>query len=784
MDIFGCKGSATIMLDMKPTISPRSGAGALLLCAGAAFAQTTPVPPAQPAKPPATPTATPPVTAEPPAGTTPSVTVSAERPTNRIDRQVYDVKSDAAASNNSAADALNNVPSVNVDPDGSLTLRGSSNVQVYVDGKPSAMMQGDNRGPALQSIPAEDLESVEVINNPGAQFGNEGGGGPIINLVMRRSRRPGGFGVLNANVGTEGRYNSALSGSYNEGLWGFQGGLNVRHDGRNSVGDAVRDRTDQRTGALSHNTQTSTSSGLNDNAAMNAGATYNLGDKDTLGAQVTYSKRSNDAHGSDRYLSLNEAQDVTSDYTRSTRREGDGKTWSWNARWDHKGDTNGEIFKMDLRMSSADVNADSAYRNVYAVRPPTGFNLDSAQQSDNLTRIIDYSGDYELPTAKGIIKLGYKVAQNENDTSNEYTNIDPVTQVGTPNAMRSNQFELKELVTAVYGSYQMRLNEKWGVLGGLRVEHTEMDIDQLTAKVSASNSYTNLIPSFFTTYKYSDDTQLRFAYAHRLRRPNAADLNPVVLYRDELNVSSGNPKLKPAQTDSFELGYESRLFGLEANLRGYYRKETDSILDRKYFISDTVLLTTRDNAGSTTSGGMEFSLTGKLMPTLTLNASGNVARSEQTVLEMDGSQTKRNASTLTGRLRLNWQATPTDMVQAAVQTQGKTLTGQGYREPNTTVNLTLRHAFNNQLAAVLTVTDIFDQNKIRTVTDTFALRETSTRRFDGRVAYIGLQYRFGGLPQNGSQQMRQRGPGMGPGMGPGPGGMGPGGGGGGGGFGS
>ena len=783
MDIFDRWRSATIVVDMKPTISPRSGAGALLLCAGAAFAQTTPVPPAQPAKPPATPTATPPVTAEPPAGTTPSVTVSAERPTNRIDRQVYDVKSDAAASNNSAADALNNVPSVNVDPDGSLTLRGSSNVQVYVDGKPSAMMQGDNRGPALQSIPAEDLESVEVINNPGAQFGNEGGGGPIINLVMRRSRRPGGFGVLNANVGTEGRYNSALSGTYNEGLWGFQGGINVRHDGRNSVGDAVRDRTDQRTGAISHNTQTSTSSGLNNNAAMNAGVTYNLGDKDTLGAQIMYARRSNDAKGSDRYLSLNEAQDVSSDYTRSTRREGEGKNWSWNARWDHKGDTNGEIFKMDLRVSSSDVDADSSYRNVYAVRPPTGVNLDSAQQSDNQTRIIDYSGDYELPAAKGVIKLGYKIAQNENDTSNEYTNIDPVTQVGTPNALRSNQFELKELVTAVYGSYQMRLNEKWGMLGGLRVEHTEMDIDQLTARVSAANSYTNLIPSFFATYKYSENTQLRFAYAHRLRRPNAGDLNPVVLYRDELNVYSGNPKLKPAQTDSFELGYESRLFGLEANLRGYYRKETDSILDRKYFISDTVLLTTRDNAGSTTSGGMEFSLTGKLMPTLTLNASGNVARSEQTVLEMDGSQTRRNASTLTGRLRLNWQATPSDMVQAAVQTQGKTLTGQGYREPNTTVNLTLRHAFNNQLAAVLTVTDIFDQNKIRTVTDTFALRETSTRRFDGRVAYIGLQYRFGGLPQNGNQQMRQRGPGgMGPGMGPG--GMGPGGGGGGGGFGS
>jgi hypothetical protein len=129
-----------------------------------------------------------------------SVNVVGERETNRIDRQVYDVKSDVSSSNGSAADALGNVPSVGVDPDGTVSLRGNTNVQILVDGKPSAMLQGDNRGPALQAMPAEDIDSIEVINNPGAEFGNEGGGGPILNLVMKRSRRPGGFGVVNANL--------------------------------------------------------------------------------------------------------------------------------------------------------------------------------------------------------------------------------------------------------------------------------------------------------------------------------------------------------------------------------------------------------------------------------------------------------------------------------------------------------------------------------------------------------------------------------------------------------
>ena len=232
----------------------------------------------------------------------PVVTIQAERPTNRIDRQVYDVKDDVAASNSSAADALNNVPSVAVDPDGTVTLRGSTRVQVYIDGKPSAMMQGDNRGATLNALPAEDIESVEVINNPGAQFGNEGGGGPILNLVMKRNRKPGGFGALNANGGTAHRYNSAASGSYNTGRVGIQGGVNVRHDGRDSTAEVERVRIDPVTGAAARSAQDSVSTGLRDSAGFNAAASYNLGDKDSLGANLAFSRLSNAGQSSSRYL--------------------------------------------------------------------------------------------------------------------------------------------------------------------------------------------------------------------------------------------------------------------------------------------------------------------------------------------------------------------------------------------------------------------------------------------------------------------------------------------------
>ena len=653
-----------------------------------------------------------------------------------------------------------------VDPDGSVTLRGSPNVQILIDGKPSAMLQGDNRGASLNAIPAEDIESVEVINNPGAQFGNDAGGGPIINLVMRRTRRPGGFGLVNANGGTAGRYNSAFSGTYNSGAFGIQGSLNVRHDGRATSGETVRDRIDPVTGAMVHSTQAASSSGLNDNVGANASLNYNIGPKDTLAASLSYQGRDNAQRSEDRYLRYGGTGGaLDSDYTRSTRRGGDTRTYGWGARWEHKGSADGETMKMDLRVSSADNTYANAYRNTYALAPRGAPDQKSFQDQATGNRIVDFTGDYELPIGRAMLKLGYKVADNRSESDTLYTDVDPLTQLPHVNTQRSNRFRMDEKNVAVYGSYQARLNEKWGALGGLRVEYTGLDIEQLTTNVNASNSYISYIPSAYATYKWSDETNLRFSYAHRIRRPNGNELNPFVIYRDELNVSAGNPQLNPTKTDSFEIGYESRIAGMETSLRAYHRRDKDSILIRRYFISDTVLLTTPANGGRNNASGLEFTVNGKIMPGLSVNASGNLGHTEQLTEDLYGFTSTRTASSLSGRLRVNYQATPNDQLQAMVQTQGRMLYGQGVRQPNTTVNFSLRHALTPKLSLLLAITDAFNANRIETITDTATLKETSIRRSDGRIAYLGLSYRLGGFtPGTGAGQRPGGGQGQGQGQ--------------------
>lgn len=706
----------------------------LASCHAGAYAQA--VPPAAPS----TVVAVKPAPVVGPAA--PVVTVQAERPANRVDRQVYDLKNDAGATNNSAADALNNVPSVSVDPDGTVSLRGSTNVQILIDGKPAAMLQGEGRGAALNALPSNDIESIEVINNPGAQFGNEGSGGPVLNLVMRRNRTPGGMAVLNANAGPSGRANSALSGSYQSGRLSFQGGVNVRRDGRDSTADIARERIDPLSGARTASRQLSQASGLNNAAGLNAGLTYNIDAKNTVGAQFGFMRRSNDQQGKDRYQSPG-TPPRGGDYLRQTSRNGDSKNSNWSVRLDHKGLRPGETFKLDLRMSDSGADSTSAFANQYPDVADSAFITRSRQQVATATTLADLSADYERPVPQGVVKLGFKFANQTNAFDTSY--LDLLGPVALINGRRTNAFEVQEKNLALYGSYQRRLDARWGVLGGVRVEHTALDVRQLTSAVDADNSDVNVIPSMFVNYTVSDDASLRLSYAHRIGRPNGNDLNPFIVYRDQFNVAAGNPHLGPSQTDSLELGYETKIGVVDTNLRAFYRQERDVIVERSYFVDDTVLLTTRDNSGENRAAGVEFSLSGKLTPTFSFNTSGNWMRTEQQSLEQSGLERIRTGSALSMRARLNYQFTPAGLLQFTVNAQGRALTGQGYREPATTANLSLRHLLTPRLSLVLNVTDIFDNNKTETLIDTPLLRGTSVRRFDGRVAYLGLSYRLGGV---------------------------------------
>ncbi|MCG2583950.1 outer membrane beta-barrel family protein [Massilia sp. TS11] len=767
----------------------------ITLQAGAALAQSAPAPaakdpaaPAQPAKPAASTTATPEKKTDPAADAAPmqQVEVVAERPTNRIDRQVYDVKSDISTSNASAADALSNVPSVQVDPDGAVRLRGNQNVTILLDGKPSAMLSGENRGAALNAMPADFIESIEVINNPGAEFGNEGGGGPILNFISRRNRKPGGFGGINGNYGTAGRYNGGINGSYSEGYASVDAFLNFRHDGRGSNSFTERERIDPISRAISPSTQEGRSKGLNDNVNFATNFRYNVGTADRMGGSLGYNHGGRDSNGLTHYLDYASDGHLLGDSLRSTSNSGTSTSHSGSVFYEHKMEDDATI-KADLRVSSSKSPSNVHARRTFTLSTYPRPDDISSQYRDPSTRLSDFTVDYLGKLGEdGYLVAGIKVIDTTQDFDTRYTNTDPVTGNETINGIYTNAFNVDERVSAAYASYEYRLNERWSVKGGLRTEHTKIDLEQLTSHISVSNSYNNTMPSAFVSYKLDKDTTLRLAYSHRLHRPNSNDLNPYIVYQSPTDRSVGNPKLKPSQSNSYELSYDSTVAGVKTDVRLFSRVEDDVVTQRQSLAKDEngqdIVVTTRENFGTSKSRGVELVFSGKPLPGLTVNLNGNWRHSEQTQFaSLFGGPATLSGNAVSCRARLNYQLNEADQIQLAINGQGKQLYGQGYRDPNWTANLTWSHRFSPTLTMLINSTDIFNTNRMESHTTSDFLRQTTTTRYDGRIIYIGFRYTLGGV--TGDQRFRRGDgtPGMrGPGGGMGPGGMGPGGGGGGG----
>ncbi|MFT3997624.1 MAG: TonB-dependent receptor [Asticcacaulis sp.] len=674
-----------------------------------------------------------------------TVTVTAGKTQNRIDRQVYDNEKNADAATGTAADALNKVPSVTVDANGNVALRGNTNVQVYIDGKPSAMMQGDNRAGAIQAMSSGDISSVEVINNPGAQFSSEGSGG-IINLVMRKNRRPGGYGSVTATVGSSGRYNGNLTGSYTAGKFSFNGGMSYRNDSRNAQMTRLMKSLDSNGNTTSQTNSNSAGSGDFKAFSTNAGVDYNLDDQNTLSAQVTYFRRDLDAGGDSTNITYNTAGVATRAYTGFTHQIQPGSDQGLTLTWSHTGKEPGETLKADLRINRSMSETDTT--NTYSYTLPTVKTTTDTKHSTRDLKTAVFSLDYNRPVGTDQLSTGIQITREDNATTNVSTGT---TDLG--NAALSNAFQYKQTLSAAYVTYQKPFGSKWVVLAGVRAENLDLDTLRVDTGTRGHISYTKYSPSAFATYLLSENAKLRFSYARRLQRPSASSLNPALTYTDAQNVSQGNPNLKPQTTDSFEVGYEYAKSVLSYQIRGYYRKNEDVITQTSSFLTSGILLTTQENGGSSEASGLEFNLSGPLSKKLMVQLGGNLSHTELTTAQV-GTQ---EADSLSGRFNITYQMTAKDTLQLNMFSMGKTLTGQGYTEPFAMGNISYVRKLTPKLNLIINVNDPLRTGKTVTYTSTKTVYSESSRSMEAPVFYLGMRYNFGGAaPANANQQTQMR----------------------------
>jgi outer membrane receptor protein involved in Fe transport len=648
------------------------------------------------------------------------------------------VANDLQATTGSISDALRNVPSLEVDVNGNVSLRGDSSVTILIDGKPSGMFRGESRGQALESLPADQIDRVEVITNPSAAFDPEGSAG-IINLVTKKTRPPGVTGAVRANLGSGGRWNGGGNLAWRNGPVALNGNGFLNHQSQRQISEQVRETVDPATGAVRRAERASGGSGAFDLVVLRGGMEYDLDATTRITLEASH-------RGIEFQTESAEAFDETLEgiVTRAFDRFGrvrQERPETEGAIRVRKTFSEGHTLDVDLNHEHEDNRFDRQF--LTRSRTPLGTDVFETFQLDSRRAETDFDIDYERPMGEGRkLKLGFSLDAE----ASRFDNVGesgPAAGAVTVDPNRTNLFRFDQDVYAAFGSYERPFGDLT-VLAGLRLETVRIDIDQVTQAIRADSQATDLYPSLHLRRQIGETRSVSASYSRRIQRPQPQDYNPFVAYQDERNLRAGNPDLQPQITHSYEIGYQQRQAGTVFLATAYYRDGRDAVNDVTRDIGGGVLLTTRENIGRFRSAGLELVANGRIARGLTYNVSGNLLWSEIDARGLGFGSGLRDTATVFGRATLSWQASDNDFIQLSGFVNGKRLTPQGFSEPTGMLNLGYRRKISDQFSLVLTAQDVLGTFRERRVIETADIRET--QRFEGRQrgVLMGFTYTFGG----------------------------------------
>jgi outer membrane receptor protein involved in Fe transport len=669
------------------------------------------------------------------------VQVSAQRETfyNSIDRKTYNVGKDIQSTTGSASDLLQNVPSVQVDVEGNVSLRGSTNVLILVNGKTSTLM-GRNRAAVLEQMPADGIDKIEVITNPSAKYKPDGTAG-IINITMKRKQDPGYSASVRASVGNNRRYNGSVTGNFNPGRWNVFGTVALRQDDRPRTATDDRSHFDATAGGLLSTSQRVVEESRPLSRIVQTGADYKLSDDTKVGGTFNYNYRDFVRTGTETNLSRNPGGVVTGDYDRIRTDPEYEKDIEFGATLEHTWPKLDHELKLEVQHGRTTEQEDNNYRTVrrLPVAAPT-FDRSVILSTEENTEVMA-EGTYNVDESTKI-EAGYSWRDETSDLDFRGTFLEPVTNTWLVDPVKTNRFLYESGIHALYATAGRPFGPL-GVLAGLRFEQATVDTDQRTTHVTDRTVYAKLYPTLHLNYSLTDRHQLQLNYSHRVHRPEGEDLNPYPEFLDPFNLRAGNPHLKPEDIHSIEGGYQYKHDDTSFLAALYYRSLSNGFTSVTRYLDSTTLLTTRENLATSRSGGLELAATTSVGKSVSLNFSGNVYRNEIDARNL-GFSDRRSTIAWDAKLNANWNVTKSTTVQFNTNYSAKRLTPQGYRYPTHVLNLGLRHNFaDKKTSFILTGSDLLDSLKERTLIDTPTLHQDATRRRTARIFYAGFIYNFG-----------------------------------------
>ena len=659
------------------------------------------------------------------------VNIAGEKSTlvTTLDKKIYNVGKDIISESGSVSDILQNIPSVSVDVNGNVTLRGTSNITFLINGNPSSRLRR-NAPLALQQIPAYTIERIEVITNPSAKYSPEGIGG-IINLVQRKDSEKGMNGQIIGNIGNEKRYNTNLILNYGQEDFSTFLSYSLRHPSGAIVYSDERIKKDLTTGQkLSFYNENGSTTTKPLAHVFDAGMIYQLDPQSSFEFSGNYFLQNSFHQG---FSDINEFdvqnQPLTSLHSENTNdeleSEGEG-----GASFEHIFDGNVDHnLVIEAEYASYYEREDLNFEEYYTI--PEVENISQQIFVKKSGNQIDLISEYALPVDGDTeFEAGY---------SGEFINDD----IFYINNQLAGTFLFDQNVHGIYALVSRDI-ENYNIELGLRAEQTFITSNLVEPKFSLTkNDYFKLYPSFRLSYELDESQNFNFSYSKRVNRPDADQLNPFPEFTDPRNAESGNPELRPEQIHSLELTYQKISESITFTPSLFYRYTYDSFTTVSNLYGDSTIITTIENLSNQKSAGLETILSAKVQKWWDFDLSGSLFYNEIDATNLGYSQ---NKSTTSGMVELYslFKITRKTFLQLNLSYESPVLTPQGQKEAIFYVNIGLKQLlFYDQISLTFTVSDLFGTYKERMTVNTPDLNQETKLYRKEPVFYLGISWRFG-----------------------------------------
>lgn len=656
-----------------------------------------------------------------------------------LEKRTFNVENDLSSIGGSAVDVLENVPSVNVDADGSISLRGSGNVRILINGKQSSLT-GISSSDALQMIPANMIDRVEVITNPSARYDAEGMTG-IINIVLKETKKNGTSAVVNLTTGFPEQYTASISLEHKVGKWTFTGNYGFRNV--LSIGDSKEDRSIFSNGAttrllqeenrerkrVSHTTALGLAYAFNknnvlsirgnygDNKGLNLSGVDYMADSSNFGRLYTGFRNNREDEVKTNY-------DVSVDYDLKLKK---GRSLNSYFSYSYSDDIENTISFQEFRTPSGSIlperSINQRINNVEGLRNGV-FQTDYVHPINDSVKI-----EFGIKSSLRDINTDYSVDERPDEFS-EYVSVPNFT-----NVLHYNEF-----INAAYAIYSHKWN-KLSMAAGMRVEHTQILVEQKANNQSNTQEFIDPFPTLHFSYQQNTSTAYQISYSRRVQRPSFWSLNPFFNFNNPFSFFSGNPNLKPEYTNSMELTFIKYIDKASFSSSLYYR-HTNNVIQYVQRVENEITLSRPENSQSQQSYGLEVN--GNYTPykwwriNATLNAygshiqAGNIANaSDQTFFSYTAQVSSNTTINKIGdfQLRFNYRGPE------------KTIQGRRLEIAHLDFAYT-RNIFKKNATISFKVNDVFNSRFRRSFSETPNFETYNERRWRVRTFVVGFTYRF------------------------------------------